>query len=346
VRGEGDPEGGIDFQGSVRSGEGTFEMEGRTPTVPTTDAPAELTLTGERFLAIATPEIQVEIEPDLQISYDGSLTTVGGSLVVPWARVELVEVPEAAIPPSADVVFAGEVPVEPPRVSARVDVVIGDDVRFEGFGFSSMIEGDLEIREEPENVPLVFGELNLIDGRYAAYGQNLDVDPGRVVFAGPAEDATLDVTAERLAQDGTSAGVVISGSALDPQIEIVSTPAMSDADALSYIMYGTSMSDGDASQQQRVAGVAATLGANVLTTKLAGSVGLDEARIEGATRDQAEFVAGKYLTPSIFVSYGVGLFKPSNTFRIKYLLSSNWALQAESGDANGGDLLYQIERGN
>ena len=41
----------------------------------------------------------------------------------------------------------------------------------------------------------------------------------------------------------------------------------------------------------------------------------------------------------------MGLFNPSNTFRIKYLLSSQWAVQAESGDANGGDILYQIERG-
>ena len=82
-----------------------------------------------------------------------------------------------------------------------------------------------------------------------------------------------------------------------------------------------------------------------MTTKLAGSVGLDEARIEGATKEQAELVAGKYLTPSLYVSYGFGLFEPSNTFRIKYLLTSAWALQAESGEATGGDILYQIERG-
>lgn len=345
VQGEGDPDGGIELQGSVRSGEGVFELAGRTPTVPTTDDPAELTLTGERFLAIATPEIQVEIGSDLNIGFDGSLTTVEGSVTIPWARVELVEVPESAISPSSDVVFVGEEPVEPPQVDARVQLVVGNDVRFEGLGFTSMFEGDLTIREEPGALPLISGELNLIDGRFAAYGQNLDVDPGRVVFSGPPENATLDVTAERLAQDGTTAGLIVTGSAFDPQIRIFSDPSMSDADALSYIMYGTALSDGDASQQQQVAGAAATLGANVLTTKLAGSVGLDEARIEGTTRDEAELVAGKYLTPSVFVSYGVGLFKPSNTFRIKYLLSSSWALQAESGDANGGDVLYQIERG-
>jgi len=120
---------------------------------------------------------------------------------------------------------------------------------------------------------------------------------------------------------------------------------MTDADVLSYILYGRPLSDGSASEQTQVAGAAATLGANVITTRLASQVGLDDARIEGSTRDQAELVAGKYLTPSVYVSYGVGLFKPSTTFRIKYLLNSKWALRAESGDANGGDIIYQIERG-
>ena len=191
----------------------------------------------------------------------------------------------------------------------------------------------------------MLGELRFIDGRYRAYGQNLEIDPGRIVFAGPVEDAQLDVTAIRTAQDGTEAGLEVRGSAIEPEITLTSDPAMADADVLSYILYGQALSDGNASQQGQVAGAAATLGANVITTRLASGVGLDDARIEGTTQDEAELVAGKYITPSVYVSYGVGLFRPSNTFRIKYLLNSNWALQAESGDANGGDVLYQIERG-
>jgi translocation and assembly module TamB len=345
LRAAGDAEGGFELAGSLRSGDGTFEANGRSPAVPVPEDRAELRLVGERFLAIATPEIEVVIEPDLEITYDGSLTTVNGRLAVPFARVELTEIPELAVPPSRDVVFVDEEPVEPPLVDATVEVVVGDDVRFQGFGFTSMIEGDLDVREEPGNLPLALGDLRFIEGRFAAYGQNLEVQDGRVVFSGPVADAVLDVTAVRRAQDGTVAGLVVTGGMIEPAIDIISDPAMSDADALSYIMYGRPLTDGDPSEQERVTGAAATLGANVLTTRLASSVGLDEARIEGATREQAELVAGKYLTPSVFVSYGMGLFKPSNTFRIKYLLSSQWAVQAESGDANGGDVLYQIERG-
>ena len=341
----GDPEGGIEFTGSVRSGDGTLELAGSSPVEPTLESPAELTISGEEFLAMNTPEIQVEIGTDLAIAYNGELTSVEGRVAVPWARIEIVETPPAAVAPSSDVVFVDEQAPEPPEVDARVEVVIGDDVQFEGFGFSSGIEGELRVRQEPGSDPTALGEIRFVDGRFASYGQNLDIDPGRVVFSGPIADAALEVTATRTATDGTVAGFLVTGNLASPEVELTSDPAMSDADALSYIMYGKDMNEGDPSQQEQVAGAVAALGANVVTTQLASKVGLDEARIEGATKDQAELVAGKYLTPSLFVSYGLGLFKPSNTFRIKYLLSSNWAVQAESGDANGGDVLYQIERG-
>ncbi len=341
----GDPDGGVELEGSVTSGEGRLELAGRTPVEPSPESPAELTLRGERFRAMDTPEIQVEVAPDLSVSYDGTLASVEGRVGVPWARIELVEAPPSAVSPSPDVVFVDEEAPPPPEVDARVEVEIGPDVHFDGFGFSSGIEGELRVRQEPGQPPNVLGELRFVDGRYAAYGQNLVIDPGRVVFSGPVADASLDVTALRTASDGTVAGFLVRGAMTDPEIGITSDPAMSDADALSYIMYGKDMGAGDPSQQEQVAGAVAALGANVVTTKLAGKIGLDEARIEGATKEQAELVAGKYLSPSLYVSYGLGLFKPSNTFRIKYLLSSHWAVQAESGDANGGDVLYQIERG-
>lgn len=45
------------------------------------------------------------------------------------------------------------------------------------------------------------------------------------------------------------------------------------------------------------------------------------------------------------MSYGVGLFEPISTFRLRYLLSSRWTLTALSGRSAGADLLYGIERG-
>ena len=64
-----------------------------------------------------TPEIQVEIAPDLAIAHDGALTTVEGRVAVPWARIELVETPPAAVAPSA---------LADPKLTERYESLMSD----------------------------------------------------------------------------------------------------------------------------------------------------------------------------------------------------------------------------
>jgi len=59
----------------------------------------------------------------------------------------------------------------------------------------------------------------------------------------------------------------------------------------------------------------------------------------------AQLTLGKYLTPKLFISYGVSLFQPGQTFRLLYDLGHGFKLQTESGVASGGDIIYTFERG-
>ena len=61
---------------------------------------------------------------------------------------------------------------------------------------------------------------------------------------------------------------------------------------------------------------------------------------------EAAFVIGKYLTPSLYVSYGIGLLDPVKTVKLRYEISKRWRLVTESSSAaSGGDVFYNIERG-
>ena len=72
---------------------------------------------------------------------------------------------------------------------------------------------------------------------------------------------------------------------------------------------------------------------------------LDEMRVESSdSGDQASLVIGRYLSPKLYVSYGVGLVDSFNTLNFRYQLSSKWQLKGESGETQGADLLYTIER--
>ena len=70
-------------------------------------------------------------------------------------------------------------------------------------------------------------------------------------------------------------------------------------------------------------------------------------RIEtGSSQNKAQLVVGKYLSPRLFVGYGVGIYEPISTFRMRYLLSARWSAEAITGDQQSTDLLWRIERGD
>jgi translocation and assembly module TamB len=119
---------------------------------------------------------------------------------------------------------------------------------------------------------------------------------------------------------------------------------MPDADAISYLVTGRPPQPGGGGSQ--MAGAAALLGSNVLSSAVGSKLGLDEAQVEtGGSLDEAALVTGKYLTPNFYISYAMGLFDRSNLVRLRYILSPNWAVQTETGSTQGADVFYEFERG-
>ena len=51
-----------------------------------------------------------------------------------------------------------------------------------------------------------------------------------------------------------------------------------------------------------------------------------------------------YLSPRLYMAYGIGLFEDVRTLRLRYSVASRWSLQAESGDAQSGMIQYRGER--
>ena len=68
-------------------------------------------------------------------------------------------------------------------------------------------------------------------------------------------------------------------------------------------------------------------------------------RIPRPDKEAAREIFSKYLTPELFVSYGVGLFEPAATLRLRYALSSHWKLVGETAAlSSSADLFYEIEQ--
>ena len=88
----------------------------------------------------------------------------------------------------------------------------------------------------------------------------------------------------------------------------------------------------------------AVQGGGLLASQLGRRVGLEEVSVESNGLDDTSLVLGKFLSPRLFVSYGISLTESFNTFKARYTLSERWLLKAEAGENQSADLEFRIER--
>lgn len=346
--------GALTIDGSVRSGPGTMTVTGQAG-VPSPETPIRLEIKGRRFLASDTEEIRAFVSPDLAFNAQGQKAELTGEIVIPEAKIEIEKRGEKGpVKASDDVVFvrAGQEVVAEKGgldLTARVRFVLGKDVDIAVMGLEAEPTGSVLVIQRPGAVTRATGEVEVTGGTFKAYGQDLTIERGRLVFAGPVSNPAVDLRAYRKADDGTVAGIEARGSLQKPEVTLWSNPAMAQSEQLSYLLLGRPLNQTQPQEGDRLANAATSLGirgGNMLAKRLAARYGLEEARIETkGSLEEASLVVAKYLSPKLYVSFGMGLFEPVNTFRIRYLLSDKWSLQAEnSGEATGADALYTIER--
>lgn len=313
-------------------------------------------LQGHNLLVSDSTTALVRVSPDLTFDYQENLVKVRGRVVVPSADIRLQQVPSGAITVTPDQVLVDSSEVAevalPVDLDARLDIELGDEVRFSGLGLEAQFSGKLKVQQEPKRLARGTGEINITQGSYSAYGQNLNIERGRLIFAGGVlTEPGLDVRAVRQATPDVAVGVDVRGSLADPRLTLFSTPALPESDQLSYLVLGRPMSGGTASERsvlQQAALALGVKGGKLITERLSKSLAVDNIGIEsapGEDNDQAALVIGKYLSPKLYVSYGYGLFEPISTLRLEYQLSRLWRIVTEStNQAAGGDFEWVLEK--
>lgn len=343
----------ITLEGALSSGGGRLEITGRSELSPGGERRVDMALKGSDFEAARLPTVHAYFSPDLRLRADTKIAELTGRVHIPRARVKLKELPQSAVKVSDDevIVNAGQgnqIPKERrgPSLRVNVDLSLGNVVSFEGFGLSTRIDGSLAVSGETGQIPRAQGTLSLRQGRYEAYGQDLKIQTGRLLFAGPVDNPGIDVTAVRELQDVT-AGIVVSGNVKSVNSRVFSEPPLPEAEAFSYLLTGRPLSGGTQSDAARLQQAAAALGlnrANVITQQIANALGLDELTVGGDGVDQTSLLLGKQISPDIFIRYALGVFEQSGKLLLNYRLTENVSVQAESGEQQGMDIIYKIER--
>lgn len=303
----------------------------------------DLSLQGTQLPVTVEPYAVLEVAPDLKISLKNDKLAVAGKVHIPRGDITVRELPPSTVKVSDDTVIVGSQTEEgkPPMAMAMdIDVVVGEDkLNFSGFGLTAKVQGHVHIGDNLDTR----GELWLNDGRYRAYGQRLDVRRARLLFAGPLDQPYLDIEAIRKTDD-VVAGIRLSGSAEQPTTQIFSEPAMSQEQALSYLVLGRPLSSTgeDNNMLAQAALGLGLMGSAGVTSDLANKLGIQDFDLDtqGSGNNTAVVASGK-ITEKLSLRYGVGVFEPASTIALRYLLSKKVYLEVASGVASSLDIFYK-----
>ena len=236
-------------------------------------------------------------------------------------------------------------------IQSDLKIKIGDDVNVNAYGLNSNLEGLLSVKQEKGNLGL-FGQINLKNGRYASFGQDLLIRKGQISFSGLPSQPVLNIEAirnpEAMEDSKVTAGVKVIGAADSPKVEVFSEPSMPQDQALSYILTGRSLENsGEAGSSGSVGAALLGLGLGK-SGKVVGGIGktfgIQDLNLGTAgVGDSSKVVVSGNISPRLQVKYGVGLFDGLAEVTLRYKLIPQLYLQSVSGVAQAFDLLYQFE---
>ncbi|MBD9611579.1 translocation/assembly module TamB [Pseudomonas sp. PDM02] len=303
----------------------------------------DLALKGTQLPVTVEPYAKLEVAPDLKISMKDDELAIAGKVLVPKGEITVRELPPSTVKVSDDTVIIGAQTEEgkpPLAMKMDIDVAVGEDkLSFAGFGLTANLQGHVHIGDNMDTR----GELWLNDGRYRAYGQRLTVRRARLLFAGPIDQPYLDIEAIRQTDD-VIAGIRLSGSAEQPATQIFSEPAMSQEQALSYLVLGRPLSTTgeDNNMLAQAALGLGLMGSAGVTGKLASDLGIQDFQLDTeGSGNTTSVVASGNISEKLSLRYGVGVFEPANTIALRYKLSKKVYLEAAGGVASSLDIFYK-----
>lgn len=347
------------LDGTLHSGDGNLVLQGSAALGA--DAQSVLSVKGSNFKAIDIPAAKVAVSPDLAVRHNADGLDITGSVTLDSADVNIDKLPGAgATKASPDVVVVDDKQQEEQAsrmpITASVTVKLGDKAHLVGMGLDGRLHGQLVVSERPGRATTGQGQIE-VDGTYKAYGQNLQIERGQLLFATtPIDNPGLNIRAVRklnpnaTIDDGQKVGLYVAGTAQRPTLTVFSQPVMEQSDALSYLVTGKPLSQVKGGEGNMVGAAAQALGSatgNLLAKSIGTRLGFDDVGVSSsdALNGSSAFTVGKYLSPRLYLSYGVGLFDPGQVIVLRYHFSPHWNFEAQNAtDFSRASLNYRYER--
>jgi translocation and assembly module TamB len=345
----------LQFSSTAKAGAGTLSSSGKLEWRDG-EPYGDIRLDGENLRVVDVPEARIDASPDLDFRIAAGDIFVKGEVKLPLARIRPADLTNAVLP-SADEVLVGpteEIKKEQFRVTSEITMTLGDKVTIETYGLSGHVTGSITERTLPDQPTRATGELQIKDGQYTAMARKLEIERGRLIFSDRLlVDPAVDIRAVKEFPD-VKAGVNVRGTLREPRLTFFSEPSIPQSQIVSLILAGGSLESaqnqgragGNGGASQEVAGQAAAL----IAAQLGNKLGIPDISVESDFDSLSDhdigtsLVLGKYLSPRLYLSYGISLTESINTVKMRYTLDDRWTIRTEAGKERSADLVYTIEK--
>lgn len=302
-----------------------------------------------RFPVQSHPDRKVVLSGRAQLGYaEEPGLSLTGELKLDEA---LLDFPKSGAPSlDDDVVVVGrekeaEEAAAPVLMTVNLGLDLNDAFRFSGKGLDVLMGGKLTLAAKPQQAFQMLGTVHVVEGRYKAYGQDLEITRGQITFNGPIANPALNIRALRR-MSPVGAGVEVSGTVDRPRLILLADTAMSDKDKLSWLVLGRA-SAGE-SDEAALAAVAATWLAGGVNDRigLVDDIGMTSRQTRNAATGEMNpaeqmVTVGKHLTGQIYIGYEYGISSAAQAVKLIYRISKSIQLIGRVGtDTSGGEVRY------
>lgn len=351
------------LEGSFNSGTGTGQIDGTINWQQKLQA--KLSIIGDRLVLTQPPLLVAEVSPDIDVIVRPAdrYIKVEGAVSVPSATIRPPEASEDIITQSEDVVVLDRRLIgnldevlaisKPWSINANIGVDLGDDVNFRGFGSVLPLAGAIEVRQSGQGIMQATGVVQVsrrtnID----AFGQSLELNYAQIRFNGDVRKPNLSIEAVKEIE-GKNVGVRIKGDTANPNIVVFNNAGLTQQQAMNALVTGRirNPSGSQVSEQGfksevtnnlAAAGLSFGLsGTRSLTNEIGRAFGLQSLTVDasGNSDDTNVNVTG-YITPDLYIRYGVGVFNAQNSLSVRYQLTRRVYVEATSAAENVVDVVY------
>ena len=185
-----------------------------------------------------------------------------------------------------------------------------------------------------------------------AFGQSLELNYGQVRFNGDVMKPNLSIEAAKTI-NGKTVGLRVKGNTENPNIIVFNNAGLTQQQAMNALVTGridnksaTQISEqgfkSQVTNNLAAAGLSFGLsGTRSLTNQIGQAFGLQSLTVDasGSSEDTNVNVTG-YVTPDLYIRYGVGVFNAQNSLSVRYQLTRRIYVEASSAAENAVDVVY------